>query len=206
MDGIENIKSKYNTIDKVIEGSVKKSNIISVFSIVAVVVMAVLLYLNNQKGAYVLDNQGDIAFGSKVNENDLFLIEVDNHLRLFYARFFNYDKSNYKEQLELGLYLGGASVKRLYETLEAKGWYSQMVNHDLISTAYIEDIQTKVVSNNVAEFYVKGVQIIKRGDLEEKRHLDIKGIVEKSPNGRVKFKNPHGMLIDNLVVQDNTVF
>ncbi len=206
MDGIENIKSKYNTIDKVIEGSVKKSNIISVFSVTAVIIMAILLYMNNQKGAYILDNQGDIAFGSKVNENDLFLIEVDNHLRLFYARFFNYDKSNYKEQLELGLYLGGVSVKRLYETLEAKGWYSQMVNHDLISTAYIEDIQTKVVSNGVAEFYVKGVQIIKRGDLEEKRHLDIRGVVKKSPNGRVKFKNPHGMIIDNLVVQDNTVF
>ena len=206
MDGIENIKSKYNTIDKVIEGSVKKSNIISVFSVTAVIIMAILLYMNNQKGAYILDNQGDIAFGSKVNENDLFLIEVDNHLRLFYARFFNYDKSNYKEQLELGLYLGGVSVKRLYETLEAQGWYSQMVNHDLISTAYIEDIQTKVVSNGVAEFYVKGVQIIKRGDLEEKRHLDIRGVVKKSPNGRVKFKNPHGMIIDNLVVQDNTVF
>ncbi|WP_315103274.1 hypothetical protein [Capnocytophaga sputigena] len=206
MDGIENIKSKYNTIDKVIEGSVKKSNIISVFSVTAVIIMAVLLYMNNQKGAYILDNQGDIAFGSKVNENDLFLIEVDNHLRLFYARFFNYDKSNYKEQLELGLYLGGVSVKRLYETLEAKGWYSQMVNHDLISTAYIEDIQAKVVSNGVAEFYVKGIQIIKRGDLEEKRHLDIRGVVKKSPNGRVKFKNPHGMIIDNLVVQDNTVF
>lgn len=206
MDGIENIKSKYNTIDKVIEGSVKKSNIISVFSVTAVIIMAILLYMNNQKGAYILDNQGDIAFGSKVNENDLFLIEVDNHLRLFYTRFFNYDKSNYKEQLELGLYLGGVSVKRLYETLEAKGWYSQMVNHDLISTAYIEDIQAKVVSNGVAEFYVKGVQIIKRGDLEEKRHLDIRGVVKKSPNGRVKFKNPHGMIIDNLVVQDNTVF
>lgn len=206
MDGIENIKSKYNTIDKVIEGSVKKSNIISVFSVTAVIIMAVLLYMNNQRGAYILDNQGDIAFGSKVNENDLFLIEVDNHLRLFYARFFNYDKSNYKEQLELGLYLGGVSVKRLYETLEAKGWYSQMVNHDLISTAYIEDIQAKVVSNGVAEFYVKGIQIIKRGDLEEKRHLDIRGVVKKSPNGRVKFKNPHGMIIDNLVVQDNTVF
>lgn len=206
MDGIENIKSKYNTIDKVIEGSVKKSNIISVFSVTAVIIMAILLYMNNQKGAYILDNQGDIAFGSKVNENDLFLIEVDNHLRLFYARFFNYDKSNYKEQLELGLYLGGVSVKRLYETLEAKGWYSQMVNHDLISTAYIEDIQAKVVSNGVAEFYVKGIQIIKRGDLEEKRHLDIRGVVKKSPNGRVKFKNPHGMIIDNLVVQDNTVF
>lgn len=206
MDGIENIKSKYNTIDKVIEGSVKKSNIISVFSVTAVIIMAILLYMNNQRGAYILDNQGDIAFGSKVNENDLFLIEVDNHLRLFYARFFNYDKSNYKEQLELGLYLGGVSVKRLYETLEAKGWYSQMVNHDLISTAYIEDIQAKVVSNGVAEFYVKGIQIIKRGDLEEKRHLDIRGVVKKSPNGRVKFKNPHGMIIDNLVVQDNTVF
>lgn len=206
MDGIENIKSKYNTIDKVIEGSVKKSNIISVFSITAVIIMAILLYMNNQKGAYVLDNQGDIAFGSKVNENDLFLVEVDNHLRLFYARFFNYDKSNYKEQLELGLYLGGASVKRLYETLEAKGWYAQMINHDLISTAYIEDIQAKVISNGVADFYVKGIQIIKRGDLEEKRHLDIKGIVKKSPNGRVKLKNPHGMIIDNLVVQDNTVF
>lgn len=206
MDGIENIKSKYNTIDKVIEGSVKKSNIISVFSVTAVIIMAILLYMNNQKGAYILDNQGDIAFGSKVNENDLFLIEVDNHLRLFYARFFNYDKSNYKEQLELGLYLGGVSVKRLYETLEAKGWYSQMVNHDLISTAYIEDIQAKVISNGVAEFYVKGIQIIKRGDLEEKRHLDIRGVVKKSPNGRVKFKNPHGMIIDNLVVQDNTVF
>ena len=81
-----------------------------------------------------------------------------------------------------------------------------MINHDLISTAYIEDIQAKVISNGVADFYVKGIQIIKRGDLEEKRHLDIKGIVKKSPNGRVKLKNPHGMIIDNLVVQDNTVF
>lgn len=206
MKGIEDIKGKYNTFDKVIGNNSKRANIISVCSIAAVLVMGVLLYLNNQKGAYILDNQGDIAFGSKVNENDYFLIEVDNHLRLFYARFFNYDKSNYKEQLDLGLSLGGSSVKRLYETLDSKGWFSQMINHDIISVAYIEDLQTKIVSNNKAQFLAKGVQIIKRGSLEERRHLDIKGIVIKSPNGRIKLKNPHGLLIEDLVVQDNSVF
>ena len=37
----------------------------------------------------------------------------------------------------------------------------------------------------------------------EYRHLDLRGRIHKSTNGRIKKLNPHGMIIDNIVITNN---
>ena len=66
----------------------------------------------------------------------------------------------------------------------------------------MEDIEF-LYDNGQLYFYSKGIQKISRGDIVEYRHLDLRGRIHKSTNGRIKKLNPHGMIIDNIVITNN---
>lgn len=202
---MKKIKDTYNTIDTIVNKNNRNSLIISCTSILAVVIMGVFTYKMSQQDLLAVDKDGDIVSLSRTSANEEFRIEADNHVRLFYDRFFSYDKTNYKDKVELGLHLGGNSVKRLYETYNSKNWYASVVNNDMvIESKVIGKIQFEKIDNGY-RFYSKGEQIIKRGELTQRRQLDIKGVVEKSSQGRIEFINPHGMKIENLVITNNNI-
>ena len=101
-----------------------------------------MIYLVSKNNVMAVDKDGDIVSLTRTTEAEIMNIEADNHVRLFYDRFFSYNKSNYKQQVELGLHLAGISGKRLYETYSDKDWYSNVVNNDLlIQSKVMEDIE-----------------------------------------------------------------
>lgn len=202
---MEKVVNAYNSIDKSLSKFRNLTLIISVGSIIACCFMGYLLYEQSSKDMWAVDKQGDIVSLTKINSNEAFKIEADNMIRMFYSRFFTYDKSNYKEQVELGLYLGGESVKRLYETYVANNWFNTIINNDIIVVSTVKDIQLEVTGSNKAVFLVKGEQELIRHNVKELRSLNIKGTVYAHPNGRVVQKNPHGLKIDNVVILENKV-
>ena len=199
------IINAYSSIYRTFDRNVNTNKTVVIGAFILIAFMAFLMYENNQKNMYAVDDQGDIVSMYKINSADAFKIEADNTIRMFYARFFTYDKSNWRQQTERGLFLGGASVKTLYETYLASNWYNAVVNNDLIVSSSVDKIEMQVVGNQKANFIAFGKQTISRYGLQEVRNLTIKGLIFAHPNGRVAQKNPHGLIIDNLVIVDNKV-
>lgn len=202
---MEKVINAYNSIDKSLSKFRNLTLIICISAIVACCFMAYLLYQQSSKDMWAVDKQGDIVSLTKINSNEAFKIEADNMIRMFYSRFFTYDKSNYRQQIELGLFLGGESVKRLYETYSANNWFNTIINNDIIVVSTVKDIQLEVTGNNTAMFVAKGEQELIRHNIKEVRSLNIKGTIYAHPNGRVVQKNPHGLQIDNIVILENKV-
>ncbi|WP_291960206.1 hypothetical protein [Maribacter sp.] len=200
---MEKIIKSYNSIDKVLEKNRKVTLFIISMSFLTCIIMGVLIYRVSKNNVMAVDKDGDIVSLTRTTEAEMLTIEADNHVRLFYDRFFSYNKSNYKQQVELGLHLAGISGKRLYETYNQKQWYSNVVNNDLlIQSKVLGDIEFSY-DNGQLYFYSKGLQKISRGEIVEYRHLDLRAKIVKNNNGRIRKLNPHGMIIDNIVILDN---
>lgn len=200
---MEKIIKSYNSIDKVLDKNRKVTLLIISMSFLTCIIMAVFIYKVSKNNVMAVDKDGDIVSLTRTTEAEMLTIEADNHVRLFYDRFFSYNKSNYKQQVELGLHLAGISGKRLYETYSQKQWYSNVVNNDLlVQSKVLGDIEFSY-DNGQLYFYSKGLQRISRGEIVEYRHLDLRAKIVKNNNGRIRKLNPHGMIIDNIVILNN---
>lgn len=172
---------------------------------VTTLIMGFLIYNVSKNNMMAVDKDGDIVSLMRTSEDNVMMVEADNHIRLFYDRFYTYDKSTYEKQVELGLHLTGQSGRVLYETYKAKNWYNKVVNNDLeIESAVIGNIRMNM-AGSVVLFEAEGLQKTKRGSLIEYRKLNIKGTIYQSKDGRVKSLNPHGMKIDDIVITDNSL-
>ena len=200
---MEKIKQNYNSINKIVNGYRSFALIISTISFVLATFLAIMIYQVSQNKILIVDGQGDILSASKTSEEAVFQIEADNHIRLFYSRYFSYDKTNYKQRVESGLSLAGKSAITLYETLKLKGWYDKIINNDLMIESYVQNIK---FYNQDGQLYFqsKGFQKVIRGNVTELRNLDLKGSISKNSSGRVLEINPHGMIIDNISIIDNS--
>lgn len=201
---MESIKAHYRTTNKIINSYRFFSIIVVTVSFLVCCFFGYVLYDVSQNNIMVVDGQGDILSASKSSEDELLKIESDNHIRLFYSSFFSYDKSNYKKRCEKGLFLVGKSGQNLYQTYKLKGWYDVVINNDLIIESSVQSIKFDNKENQLL-FEAFGVQKITRGNIIETRNLNIKGSISKHPNGRQIEINPHGLLIDNLIILDNSV-
>lgn len=201
---MEKIKNNYNSINKVVNGYRSFALIISCISLLLGAFLGGLIYQVSQNKILVVDGQGDILSASKSTEEAVFQIEADNHIRLFYSKYFSYDKTNYKARVESGLALSGRSAITLYETLKLKGWYDKIITNDLMIDSYVQNIK---FFNQDGQLYFqsKGFQKVIRGDFTELRNLDLKGSISKNSSGRVMETNPHGLIIENISIIDNTV-
>lgn len=200
---MENIKNNYNSINKIINGYRSFALITVVISLLLSIFLTFMIYQVSQNKILVVDGQGDILSASKSSEEAVFQIEADNHIRLFYSKFFSYDKTNYKERVESGLYLAGKSAITLYETLKLKGWYDKIINNDLMIESYVQNIKF-FKQDGLLYFQAKGYQKVIRGNVTELRNLDLKGSISKNSAGRVMEINPHGLIIDNISIIDNS--
>jgi hypothetical protein len=200
---MEKIIKSYNSIDRVLDKNRKVTLFIISMSFATCLIMGFLIYQVSKNNVMAVDKDGDIVSLTRTTEAEVMTIEADNHVRLFYDRFFSYNKSNYKDQVELGLHLSGLSGKRLYETYTDKDWYSNVVNNDLlVQSKVLEEIEF-LYENGHLYFYSKGLQKISRGDIVEYRHLDLRAKIVRNNKGRLKKLNPHGMIIDNIVITNN---
>lgn len=205
---MENLKKDYKTISMLVNGY-RMFALLAFFCAIGIsIFFGIMIYNVSNNNIMVVDGQGDILSASKTTETEMLSIEADNHIRLFYATYFTYDKLNYKKNIEKALFLSGKSALQLYETLQEKSWFDIVVNNDLKIESYAQDIKIEVDPNvsGLLHFKAIGFQKVNRGDQIETRHLDIKGTIQKSPSGRILISNPHGLLLDNLAITNNEIF
>lgn len=201
---MEKIMKTYNTLERVRAKDFRLALIIGLSGFVTTLVMGGMLYHVSKNNMMAVDKDGDIVSLMRTSEDAVRMIEADNHIRLFYDRFFSYNKSNYEQQVELGLHLCGLGGKLLYEAYRDKNWYNSVVNNDLeVESFVVGDIRMEYI-NGVLTFQADGMQRITKGKIVEERKLDITGNIFPSKGGRVAKLNPHGLKIDNIVITDNS--
>lgn len=201
---MEKLKEKYNSIDKALSKFRNLALVAIIGSLIVAIFLGIAIVYVSSNNMLVIDKEGDIVSAIKVDDDDYFFIEADNHIRLFYSRFFTYDRSNYKSQVELGINLCGSSGRRLYETYTDKGWFDVVVNNDYkINSMVVGEIEMKQNSGNAIEFMAKGIQVVSKEGLEQKRNLHLRGRITK--DRRVKILNPHGLIINDIVITNNDV-
>jgi len=197
------INEKLFSIDKVLKKSVFLFYLSILISLIALLIsFGYVFYIQKDamNNIYVLDNEGDINPAYKSNIKDDFKAEADNHIKMFYHTFFTYDPQNVEMNLAKGLELGGKSVKDLYKLYKQKNFYNQIKQKNIIIKSQVDSIKFDL-SKKPFFARVYGKQKIISGSHEQERFLNMDCNLYRV--SRVRGKNPHGILIDNVIITNN---
>lgn len=156
--------------------------------------------------AYILTEDGQAALikGVSVNEIDVYRKpEILNHIRMFHKSFWEIDQFNFERRINKALYLSGRSGKQLYKTLQANGHLAKLVTENLTQKIEIDSIK---VNDQVIPYEARLYGKLKVSRTDQK--------VESVNEFRAKFvlhnvartnQNPHGLLIENYLLQSKPV-
>lgn len=202
---MKEINKKLFSIDNVLS---KATNIIIIslsiafLSVVLTVSYSFYIYNQTSNKVFVLDGDGDINPATKSNRENQLSAEADNHLRMFYATFFSYDPNNIETQITKGLELGGEDVKTLWKVYTKKNWYNKVKQANIIIESVVDSTFFDF-SKSPFRAKVYGRQIRKSGNEQSTYSLNM--TCDMIQVSRVKLKNPHGLLIDNIIIQNEKI-
>lgn len=191
---------------KNIEQKIKINKAVSIAAILFAVIIVIAgfvtayqLVRDSRKSLYVIDNGVPIL----VKQTDELLnrpVEYRSQIELFHRLFFTLapDDRYIKENVEKSLYLIDDSGKKEYTNLREKGFYNQIISGNSLVTVRGDSIKLDLPGR---KFIYYGTQMINRKTSLIIRRLITEGNFEdiiRSPN------NPHGVLLKNWRILDNT--
>ncbi|QOR74613.1 conjugative transposon protein TraK [Cruoricaptor ignavus] len=191
---------------KNIEEKIKINRTVSIASIVAALIVSTGAFItaysmvrNAQKSIYILDNGVPLL----VKQTDEMLnrpVEYKSQVELFHRMFFTLapDDEFIRENIEKSLYLIDDSGKKEYANLRDRGFYNQLIASSGMMTMHTDSIQLDMSKKFFRYF---GRQVIIRKTSVITRNLITEGALQdiiRSP------KNPHGVLLTNWRIIDNT--
>lgn len=176
--------------------------IIALISVLSAIGYSFYIYSQTSNKVFVLDDHGEINPATKTDRFSQLAAESDNHIRMFYGTFFSYDPANIESQVTKGIELGGEDVKNLWKVYKQKNWYNKVKQANIIVEAVVDstffDFKSKPYR---AKVY--GRQIRRSGEDESIYSLNM--TCDLISVSRVKQKNPHGLLIDNIILQNEKI-
>ena len=176
--------------------------IIALLSVLSAIGYSFYIYNQTSNKVFVLDEGGDINPATKTDGFSQLAAEGDNHLRMFYSTFFSYDPVNVETQVAKGIELGGEDVKNLWKVYTQKNWYNKVKQANIIIEAVVDSTFFDFKSTPYrAKVY--GRQIRRSGNEESTYSLNMTCDLIKV--SRVKSKNPHGLLIDNIILENEKI-
>lgn len=127
--------------------------------------------------------------------------EYENHIKLFYAKFYAYDEGSYEQNINDALCLIGESGKQLYQFNVINRVYEKVVQHNMVVQSCVDAIEINM--NTIpAQGQVKARQFIQCGD-QPVRVQRLDAVFQLRDVARYR-KNPHGVRIENFVITDNS--
>lgn len=162
---------------------------------------------NNIKNtAFVLTKDGQAAMmeGIALNKVDVYRKpEIRNHIKMFHKSFWEIDQFNYKRRIDRALYLSGRSGKQLYKTLQANGHLAKLVTENLTQKMDIDSIHIddKAIPYKAMLY---GKLRVSRTDQKVETVNKFKAKFVLHNVARTN-KNPHGLLIENYLLQSKPV-
>lgn len=158
------------------------------------------LVFTMQDKIYILANGKALeAFASDRKDN--IPVEARDHIRTFHQLFFDLDPDDkvIKENIGKALYLADNSVKREYDNLTEKSYYSNIISGNVSQKIRIDSVLVNVDSHPYAFRCVAKLEITRATSIVL-RNLVTEGFlrnVNRSDN------NAHGFLIENWKIVEN---
>ena len=149
---------------------------------------------------YILANGKALeAFAAERKDN--IPVEAKDHVRMFHHYFFSLepDEQQIKGNLEKALYLGDESVKRSYDNLKEKAYYSSIVSGNISQELTVDSIRFDM---NQYPFYFRCYaqqRIIRAGSITT-RDMITEGYLRNTSRTD---HNPHGFLIEKWTTVQN---
>ncbi|MCM1491088.1 MAG: conjugative transposon protein TraK [Muribaculum sp.] len=160
--------------------------------------IAFAMVTSEREQIYVID--GEIPFlAERAQLETTYEIEAKAHVNLFHQYFFNLPPDNeYIEySIEKALYLADGSALKQKQSMQEKGFFSDLVSSSAVCTVMCDSI---IINHDNNEFTYYGTQIIKRRTSQIKRSLVTSGNLRSMQRSK---NNPHGLLITNWKTLEN---
>jgi conjugative transposon TraK protein len=130
-------------------------------------------------------------------------VEARDHLRNFHRLFFDLtpDEKAIKASIDRSFYLADGSVKKLYDNLLESGFINGLISGNITQSVVLDSISVDL-SQEPYRFQCVGVQTLIRSTSLTTRTFVTTGVLRRSGLDRSD-NNPHGMLIEKFVVEQN---
>lgn len=153
-----------------------------------------------QNRIYILAN-GKALEAVAGDRKDNVPVEARDHINTFHQDFFTLDPddSQQKATIKKALYLGDESVKREFDNLTEKGYYTNIISSNISQTLQTDSINVDM-TNYPYHFKYFGKQILTRSSSITTRSLVTEGFlrnINRSDN------NSHGFLIERWTTIEN---
>lgn len=193
---VKNIDTAFKQVKKVAIIAILSSFIISCLSILK----SFSMVANLENRIYVLVGEKVIeAFASDRKQN--LPVEIRDHVKVLHELFFTLDPDNafIQERIGKAMYLGDASIKRVYDNLSEQGYYANIISGNISQVIKVDSINIDL-KNTPYRFKCFATQKLTRTTSTVTRNLITTGSirdVSRSDN------NPHGFLVGKWKIIEN---
>ena len=127
-------------------------------------------------------------------------MEAMHQSRYFIDNFFQFDKSNYNQHLNRGLWLGDNSVRDVYKDLVKKGWYNNVIENNIRQYAEYKENDIQINYDKKPFQVTANFNIVLRGDDDQEESHPVTIKFNLADCDRDFDKNPHGFEVENLEI------
>lgn len=179
------------------------------YIVIVVIIMCIgltgfaIYYTEKQKQkyerlVYVMDKSGNIAIAQGLEQKETRIYEYENHVRMFFKLWYQFDEGSFVKNIESALPLTGETGKELLKQYEENNMLRQLKERNLNLT--VSDIEIEVNEDtNPVSGRIQGTQIIRRGSNERKRMIMATFDLYDFSRSR---ENPHGIKIENWIARE----
>ncbi len=145
---------------------------------------------------------GQVYQAYAISQSEQLRIEARDHVRSFHEYFFSLDPDEklIEANLKRALYLSDASAKQTYDLLKEKGYYAGLISGNISQRLLLDSLRVNVKTPPYS-FRCQATQHIIRSSGMSRRQLVTEGKLRRV--GRSEH-NPHGFLIENWKILENT--
>jgi conjugative transposon TraK protein len=149
---------------------------------------------------YLIAN-GQVIRARNSERSENMEVEIRDHVKTFHRLFFTLDPDEkvIKQNILQSLYLADGSAKQLYDDLQEKGFYTNIISGNISQRINIDSV---VVNAKVPPYSFKcyATQDVMRSTNDIKRGLITAGTIREVSRSD---NNPHGFLIENWKILFN---
>ena len=181
--------------------AIRKNNLIVwglIFSfalaLLIISIMMYRIYRYQVNHILTLDKNGEVLPLTWVPRDENINIEIRHHLEMFLTCFYQYDRYNWKQQVDKALWLADESVEKLFLKREEEGWFNEVTNLGTSQRILLIPDSIKVYGHKEPfEFDVPLTLIIENASQRNIYHFRSRGqVITVNRNYPL---NPHGLLI-----------
>lgn len=151
---------------------------------------------------YVLADGQALLLAKSININENRPAEAKDHIKRFHELFFSFDPDEkvIEQRMKEALYYGDNSIQKIYQNLKEKRFFNDIIAANISQELVIDSI---LIDNKTIPYFVTlyGQEKLIRSTSITYRSLKTECYLR---NVTRTDNNPHGFLIENFTITENT--